>query len=675
MNVQQLCEYLNEIGILEMKDLTNFLTNTTNLICLNNKNNPQNKIQSINEIFKISLFNHLRFYTKEDPLLFTLSGNIIKSFKQYSLIKKYNSLLFFRKILSYKILQRFSYFIFSVIKQYKYNNNSTIKNKNNKSNKNDLIQKKSNSINSSKTKEKNLKTYINQTNNKNNNNNNKSNNNTINSNNKCANNNNRDLYSLINYSPSPITKNNNLNTDVYSSNTESYFNKNICNNNNNNISSLILINKIFKDPPCLKKSPSINNNMCIQQANFNYGKLLINKKLCICRKFEEASNKNKKFKNNKSESKLKLYDDEIRQKNFAILTPKVAKNLKQRAKSKEELEFYKKEKQDNILKKLTEKEIDKKNWLDRLYRKEIIEMKKQQQIKNEKDKKNQKKPPVDWDKVYLQTNKKIVEGKGSKFRNELDENMKKNTCYNFRPKKLKLLEKCHINNKFNIDDNINNINNKNNKENKVINKIEENKIKNDPKNKPKNEDNLLSNRKSNKDENYLTDLNELAENKPENEIAENNQKIPETTGFKFTSKAFADNDIGKKLSEIKKFDNIIDNKISNEDNENKDINKEANKHINIESLSDYESENNLMRKSETINKNNLNNSDEIKEGETQNKFSNENEINKQKEESGLPKISDNINYEDLFCHDGDGENMDNDNNNNEKNNDYKDVLN
>ena len=669
MNIEQFCEYLNEIGILEMRDLTNFLTNTTNLICLNNKNNPQNKIQSINEIFKISLFNHLRFYTQEDSLIFTLSGNIIKSFKQYQLIKKYNSLLLFRKILSFKILQRFSYFFYSLIKKFKFKNNQNYKYQKNTLYQNS-IQKNNNSINSSKTREKSLKTYINKTNNSKINNNS----NIISSNNKCTNNNNRVLYTLINYSPSPITKKN-LNTDIYSSNTESYFNKNIYNNSNNNNSTLILNNKIFKDPPCLKKSPTVNNNICIQQANFNYDKLLINKKLCICRKFEQINNKNKKLKKNKSESRLKLYDEEIRQKNFAALTSNVAKNLKKRAKSKEEFEFYQKEKQDNILKKLTEKEIDKKNWLDRLYRKEIIEMKKQQQIKNEKDKKNQKKPPVDWDKVYLETNKKIIERKRSNFGSELNTSKKENTCYNFRPNKSKLLEKCHINNKIKNDNNINNnISINNLKDNKIINKVEENEIKNEPKDENKIVENLLLNSNSNKDENYLNDLYELTENKPEseNEITEKDHKISETS-FKFTSKAFTDNDIAKKLSELKKIDKMADNKISNEENENKDINKESENHDNIESLSNFQPEKNLIQKNEVIDKINLKNSNEIKEKEMQNTFKNENKINIKKEESHSPNFSDNINYGDLFCHDENGENKNNVDNN-EENNSYKDVL-
>ena len=50
MNIEQLCGYLNEIGILDITNIKNYLTMITNII----DNNIGNK--SINDIYKISLF-------------------------------------------------------------------------------------------------------------------------------------------------------------------------------------------------------------------------------------------------------------------------------------------------------------------------------------------------------------------------------------------------------------------------------------------------------------------------------------------------------------------------------------------------------------------------------------------------------------------------------------------
>ena len=75
-------------------------------------------------------------------------------------------------------------------------------------------------------------------------------------------------------------------------------------------------------------------------------------------------------------------------------------------KSREKENNIKKLKEDKIYEKLTEKEIDQKNILDRLYRKEI--KKKQDKKRKEKEKENMKraKSPIDWDKVNNMNSKK-----------------------------------------------------------------------------------------------------------------------------------------------------------------------------------------------------------------------------------------------------------------------------
>ena len=53
MNIQQLCDYLNEIGIIDMNNIKHFLQISTYM--MNDKINNQS-IKSINDIYKISLF-------------------------------------------------------------------------------------------------------------------------------------------------------------------------------------------------------------------------------------------------------------------------------------------------------------------------------------------------------------------------------------------------------------------------------------------------------------------------------------------------------------------------------------------------------------------------------------------------------------------------------------------
>ena len=60
MNIQQLCEYLNEIGILDFDNIKHFLEILTYLL----DNNNQNK--SISDIYKIALFSYIREINKDD---------------------------------------------------------------------------------------------------------------------------------------------------------------------------------------------------------------------------------------------------------------------------------------------------------------------------------------------------------------------------------------------------------------------------------------------------------------------------------------------------------------------------------------------------------------------------------------------------------------------------------
>jgi hypothetical protein len=84
MNIEQLCEYLNEVGILDINNIKNYLEMFTNIIGSNCRN------KSINDVYKISLFAYFRGINNSDKNLYILCSNIINSYNRYNLIKKYN---------------------------------------------------------------------------------------------------------------------------------------------------------------------------------------------------------------------------------------------------------------------------------------------------------------------------------------------------------------------------------------------------------------------------------------------------------------------------------------------------------------------------------------------------------------------------------------------------------
>ena len=504
MNIAQICDYLNEIGILNLENIKSYLTMISNIV----NDNYNNK--SINDIYIISLFAYLRGINKNDKYLYAFSTNIINSYNRYILIKKYNYLINLKKILYYKILQRLKYFMISLYKKFPFRNYNTNRNQNKK-----------------KTKNYN-KTF--------------------------SNNFYKENKSIQNLTKINDNKKNNFDILLNKEGEQKIINleTNININNNKNIDISPLKSdrenkdkRVYKELPCLKKSKSINLNMCINQSNINFDKFFINKKIVICKKcnpsYVEKIKNNKKelytknnnlLRKNKSEEKLRLkikdYEDKTRSQNLAKIKPELKKKIKDRAKSKRDQEFYDKEKEDRLYNKLIEKEIDKKDIIDRLYRYEIIEIKKEERKQKEQGNNKLKKPPINWEKVYLQTNDKII--------NNSKNNRKKNkTCSYFMPNKGRVYKYEEIEKD---DKNINNenINNQmiNNKEDinkiKITNEINLNEEKINNKEEP---NDIINNNGINNcmikqnNENNLTNEIEEKSNKEKQEIKNINNSFQE----------------------------------------------------------------------------------------------------------------------------------------------------
>ena len=491
MNIQQLCDYLNEIGIIDIDNIKHFLEITTYMIN-NNIQNESNK--STNDIYKISLFSYIREINEDDKNLFFTCSNIINSFKRFIILKKYNSLFLFKKLIYLKIYQRYKSFLISLYKKFPFKSYHT----------NKYHQSK-------KRKSKNKSSIIN-----------------------------------INKNPNEI--NPNLNSDQ---------NINLNLNNNNNIITFkqqeneipLLENyKYIKELIPVKKANKIDNTICINQSNINFAKYFINKKFILCKKnhsylsYIDRVKSNKKelysqnpyeysyssftLRKNKSEKKLRImklnYEDKTRSKNFESLQPKIKRAIRARKKSKKDKELSAKEDVDKKYNELKKKDIDKNNWVDRLYRNEVIKQLEEEKKQKEEINKN-KKSPIDWEKLYLNTNDKII-------KNNKEIKMNKSCSY-FMPRKGRIYKYTStIESENNNMNNFNTINsNNNNKENKTIetsiNRDKEKSVKisldlNSPNKNP----NLISN---NTFEIKESELNSLNSEKEENKSIEKNEEKKE----------------------------------------------------------------------------------------------------------------------------------------------------
>ena len=334
MKIEEMCEYLNDFGILSIKNTPLFLSIYSGLIGGDeqNKNNSRKNNNLENNKLTIILFAFLKKIISNDKELYELCSNIINTHSKNKIIKQYQGICFLNKVIFYQIKNRFNHFLFLLFKR-KYPKRKYFPY-------NPLYAAKSSS-------------RIND----------------INPNISLTNTNTR-------------RKNNFLNLNE--ENSLSYFS----NKNNNKHYNKIVFNTGSDE---LNKSENLINKHNI-----------IHPKIIKPDLVEKINNKRKEISMNNM--KKKLYDAQIRINNYENIIPISRKNRQKEMKSREEEDYYNKLKEDKIYQKLTEKELDSNNILDRLYRKEII--KKQELKMKEKENKKRDKSPIDWDKVNSLNSKK-----------------------------------------------------------------------------------------------------------------------------------------------------------------------------------------------------------------------------------------------------------------------------
>ena len=334
MKIQEICEYLNEFGILSIKNTPLFLSIYSGLISSNKefKNNLNKNIDSENNKLKIILFAYLKKILSNDKELYELCSNIINSHSKNKIIKQYQGICFLNKVIFYQIKNRFNHFLFLLFKR-KYPKRKYFPY-------NPLYAAKSTS------KLDYIKPNISFTN------------------------------------TNTRRKNNFLNLNE--ENSLSYFS----NKNNNKHYNKIIFNTNSDE---LNKSENMQTKHSFAHPVIPIPDLV-----------EKMNRRKKEISMNNM--KKKLYDAQIRINNYENIMPISRRNRQKEMKSREEEEYFNKLKEDKIYQKLTEKEIDKNNILDRLYRKEII--KKQELKMKEKENKKRDKSPIDWDKVNSLNSKK-----------------------------------------------------------------------------------------------------------------------------------------------------------------------------------------------------------------------------------------------------------------------------
>ena len=587
MNIQQLCDYLNEIGIIDMNYIKYFLNISTQMI----NNNESN--ESISDIYKVALFTYIKKINENNKNLYFTCSNIINSYKRYIILKKYNSLFLFKKIIYLKIFERYKSFLISLYRKFPFKSYHT-------------------NIYHQNKKKKKSKIY---------------------SNNFYNEMNNKEIKDGINNEIN-INKNLEINNNINNKNGNININNNIITFKENNAENNIKLEnyKFIKELVPSKKLKKIDNNICINQSNINFEKYFINKKLIICKKnnnyisYIDRVKSNKKelysknpyemfytsltLRKNKSETKLRvrkmLYEDKIRYNNFETINPEIRRKIKRRQKSKKEEELNDKQNEDIKFNKLIEKEIDTKNWVDRLYRQDIINKKRNEREEKKVIKKNLKKSPIDWELIYLETNDKII-------KNSKEPKMNKSCSY-FKPRRGRIYSYKNTIESENKEEK--KIKNKNNKENNLENEKK----------------NINMETSINNDNNKSVKIS-LELNSPNKNLSENNQNMVSNNAFEIKESEInsinSEKEENKEKEEQKEKDEIKNSSIFDDiDNENvfkekMDKYKVSSLNIKSKGIQDILNKNNFNNNTNNCNKNFNDNSYNEKEEKKEEEFKSE----------------------------------------------------
>ena len=82
MKIGKICDYLNNIGILQLESINNFLKIYSQL--------SQNKYKSKSDKFILALFSYITLLSKNDQLLYKTCSNIVNNYSNNMILHRYH---------------------------------------------------------------------------------------------------------------------------------------------------------------------------------------------------------------------------------------------------------------------------------------------------------------------------------------------------------------------------------------------------------------------------------------------------------------------------------------------------------------------------------------------------------------------------------------------------------
>ena len=406
----RICEYFNDIGILDYDSVNDFLALYSEI---GNKNNFQNK----NDILRSSIFSYIRIISQNDTLLFEFSRRILNSFLNFQLISRYKSVKGLKSILNIKLKNILIYFFFRLIrtkgkKSYRY----LMKNYNPK-NTNSNYDKTSPIITTEDLNYPN-NNFINIFQNQNYNFHKKSN---------TENNETQNSKTSREYFIDNLTTEKTINSLMKRENYKTKIFKTVFPKEKNLI-------ELKKEQEQIKRNNKINYDSQIRKTNYNKIKqqYLHDVNQNYYRYYSKNDLKNQRAKSQNTSminTKIKIPNDENFSENYKRYKINVPfKKIK--ANSNNKINHVNLD--NNEMK--NGNEIIKSNVIDRLYKKELLKIKEKKLKENIEKEINKKKDIIDWDKINYENNVKYTENLYNAkpeniFNNNLNEEENENNKY------------------------------------------------------------------------------------------------------------------------------------------------------------------------------------------------------------------------------------------------------
>ena len=130
MSIEKICEYLNDIGILQIENINQFLKIYTQI--------SQNKFKNKSDNLILALFSYITLISKNEQHLYDICKNIVNSFTNNQILYRYRGIYMLNNIFKTKLYSRYISF-FLKLNSFRNKINLYSKHKSIKSNKRNLI--------------------------------------------------------------------------------------------------------------------------------------------------------------------------------------------------------------------------------------------------------------------------------------------------------------------------------------------------------------------------------------------------------------------------------------------------------------------------------------------------------------------------------------------------------